>query len=54
MAVKWIYIGSAGPFSYNDTDVLNDPDSNFAGGTLQDALTGDGSVNIGGVTGTLQ
>ena len=50
MATKYFYIGSHGPFFYDNSDALDDPDGNFPGGTLQDALTGDGSINIGGLT----
>lgn len=50
MAVKYFYIGSHGPFFYEDTDPIDDPDSNFPGGTTQDALTGDGIANIGGLS----
>jgi len=43
MAIKKVYIGSIGPFLFDDTDTINDPDGDFAGQT-QRALTTDGST----------
>ena len=31
MADKKIYLGSVGPFLYDDTDLIDDPDGDFAG-----------------------
>lgn len=46
MAEKKIYIGSVGPFLYDDTDNIDDPDGDFSGQTLK-GLTTDGVVAAG-------
>ena len=43
MAIKKVYIGSIGPFLFDDTDTINDPDGDFAG-EYQKAITTDGEV----------
>lgn len=43
MAVKKVYIGSVGPFLYDDTNLINDPDGDFVGETCK-AVTSDGDV----------
>jgi len=45
MAIKKYYAGSQGPFTYEDTDALNDPDGDFAGADRQAFIT-DGSGTI--------
>jgi len=46
VAEKKIYIGSVGPFLYDDTDNIDDPDGDFSGQTLK-GLTTDGVVAAG-------
>lgn len=46
MATKKIYFGSVGPFLYDDTDPVNDPDGDFAGESHK-ALVTDGQQLIG-------
>jgi len=51
MAIKTIYLGSEGPFKYDDTELVNDPDGLFAG-ILQNTIVTDGNlfgVVVGGV-----
>lgn len=50
MATKKYYIGSHGPFLYDDTSLINDPDGDFAGETLK-GLTTSGDVLISGDVG---
>ena len=45
MALQKIYIGSVGPFLYEDTDPINDVDSDFAGED-RNALTTGGQLLI--------
>lgn len=40
MATKKYYIGSEGPFLFDDTDLINDPDGDFVGMTRQAFVTG--------------
>ena len=47
MALQKIYIGSVGPFLYEDTDPINDVDSDFAGED-RNALTTGGQLLIEG------
>jgi len=55
MAVKKIYIGSVGPFEYDDTDLIEDADGDFAGEYQQAIRTngalisGDGTFATGSV-----
>lgn len=46
MAIKKLYIGSMGPFEYDDTDLINDPDGDFPGES-QRAITTDGDISPG-------
>jgi hypothetical protein len=46
MAVKSLYLGSVGPFKYDDTDLVNDPDGKFVGETF-DAVKSDGGLSLG-------
>ena len=46
MAEKKIYIGSQGPFLYDDADDVDDPDGDFAGQT-QRAIVADQQLFIG-------
>lgn len=43
MATKKVYIGSVGPFLFDDTNLIDDPDGDFPGET-QKALVTDGEV----------
>jgi len=43
MAIKTIYLGSEGPFKYDDTELVNDPDGLFAG-ILQNTIVTDGNL----------
>ena len=55
MTEKKIYIGSVGPFLYNDDNLISDPDGDFSGEYHQGLAT-DGNALIGGdqsVTGDL-
>jgi len=47
MAEKKIYIGSVGPFLYDDEDDINDADGDFAGETMQ-SLRSDGGLAVDG------
>lgn len=47
MALKKVYIGSYGPFVYDDTMDAEDRDGDFAGETLQ-ALLSDGNIKVQG------
>lgn len=42
MALKKVYIGSVGPFVYDDEKDINDPDGDFSGETQQ-AIRTDGA-----------
>ena len=44
MAIKTLYLGSEGPFKYDDTELLNDPDGLFSG-MLQRAIVTDGVID---------
>jgi hypothetical protein len=46
MAIKRVYIGSLGPFIWDDTDPVNDPDGLFPGET-QKALVTDSMIFSG-------
>ena len=46
MAIKKVYVGSLGPYLYDDTDPVNDPDGDFAGET-QEAIKTDGNIDPG-------
>ena len=46
MAKKKVYIGSVGPFVYDDANLINDPDGDFPG-EFQRAITSDGSIKPG-------
>ena len=39
MPTKKVYIGSVGPFLYDDSSPLNDPDGDFAGETVKSLTT---------------
>jgi len=41
MALKKIYFGSLGPYLYDDTDDVNDPDGDFSGLTRKGIVTDD-------------
>jgi len=43
MAIKTIYLGSEGPFKYDDTELVNDPDGLFSG-ILQQTIVTDGNL----------
>jgi len=43
MAIKTLYLGSEGPFKYDDTELVNDPDGLFAG-VLQNTIVTDGNL----------
>ena len=43
MTVKKFYLGSLGPFLYDDTDDIDDPDGDFSGETQKGFIT-DGSI----------
>jgi len=43
MATKKVFIGSVGPFLYDDTSAIDDVDGDFAGELLR-ALTTDGQM----------
>ena len=45
MATKKVYFGSSGPFLYDDTAALNDPDGDFAGENVQSLIT-DGQIYL--------
>jgi len=45
VAIRKFYIGSFGPFLYDDANLVNDPDGDFAGMT-QRALTTDGQLTV--------
>ena len=45
MAIKKVYIGSVGPFLYDDTEPINDPDGDFAGQSQQ-AVATDGQLIV--------
>jgi hypothetical protein len=45
MATKKVFFGSVGPFYYDDTDNVADPDGDFAGLT-QDAMVTDGTIRV--------
>ena len=47
MAIKKVYIAGTGPFEYDDTDLVNDPDGDFPGQT-HEALTTDGNTAVDG------
>lgn len=49
MALRKVYIGSVGPFIYDDTDLVDDPDGDFSGYTQKSVLT-DGPVEGAPVT----
>lgn len=42
MALKKVYIGSVGPFLYDDADLVGDPDGDFSGASMQGILTDGG------------
>jgi len=44
MAIKTLYLGSEGPFKYDDTELVNDPDGLFSG-VLQRAIVTDGVID---------
>ena len=46
MAIKKIYIGSVGPFEYDDSDPINDVDGDFSGET-QKGLATTGKALVG-------
>ncbi len=48
MTIRKYYIGSLGPFLYDDTDLINDPDGDFAGEDLHGFIT-DGPVKVDSV-----
>lgn len=52
MAIKKVYIGSIGPFLYDDADLVDDPDGDFPGETQRAVLT-DGTIlkDPSGITG---
>lgn len=50
MATRKFYIGSHGPFYYEDADLINDPDGDFAG-LFNSALTWEGGQVPGFPTG---
>ena len=43
MAIKTLYLGSEGPFKYDDTELVNDPDGLFSG-VLQQTIVTDGNL----------
>lgn len=45
MAVKKVYIGSVGPFLFDDGNLINDPDGDFSG-EYQKGLTTDASLLV--------
>ena len=45
MATKYFYVGGMGPYFYDDTDALLDPDGNFPGVTSH-ALVTDGQLIV--------
>jgi len=45
MAVRKMFLGSLGPFYYDDTDLPNDPDGDF-GGQTQSAVLSNGQIVI--------
>jgi len=45
MAIKTIYIGSEGPYKYDDTMLLDDPDGLFPG-IYQQAIVTDGDMEV--------
>lgn len=57
MATKKVYIGSIGPFEYDDTELIDDPDGDFAGEYKQ-AVRSNGTIQgsvgtfPGGATGS--
>lgn len=57
MTIRKAYIGSLGPFYYDDAEAINDPDGDFAGEN-QRGLTTDGEASFngggaGGASGTV-
>ena len=47
MAEKKIYVGSNGPYLYEDTEAYEDPDGDFAGETLK-AIRSNGDIEFEG------
>ena len=47
MAEKKVYLGSEGPFLYDDAELVDDPDSDWAGEAVRALLT-DGDVKVTG------
>lgn len=45
MALKKLYIGTVGPFLYDDTDLIDDEDGDFAGETHKGIVT-DGQLIV--------
>ena len=43
MTIRKVYFGSLGPFLYDDSDAINDPDGDFSGEDLHGMIT-DGPV----------
>ncbi len=43
MAEKKVYLGSIGPFIFDDEDLVDDPDGDFSGETVGGLLT-DGTI----------
>lgn len=46
MAEKKAYVGSSGPFLFDDTELVDDPDGDFAAETQAAFLT-DGQMRVG-------
>lgn len=46
MAERKVYIGSVGPFLYDDAELVDDPDGDWAGET-QEAFITDGQGKVG-------
>lgn len=48
MAERKVYIGSVGPFLFDDADLINDSDGDFSGETYGGFVT-DGFSHVGGI-----
>lgn len=44
MAIRKVYIGSIGPFLYDDAEPINDPDGDFLGENYHGLIT-DGAIS---------
>jgi hypothetical protein len=58
MTIKKVYIGSIGPFEYDDSELIDDPDGDFAGENKQavrsnGVVQGSAGAFVGGSSGSL-